>query len=61
MLPLIQREIVERKHWISEEEFVNMITNGTMLRSYEDLIKPVKVLAAIKTAYETGEKVEIQE
>ena len=25
MLPLIQREIVERKHWISEEEFVNMI------------------------------------
>ena len=25
MLPLIQREIVERKHWISEEEFVSMI------------------------------------
>lgn len=25
MLPLIQREIVERKHWISEEEYVNMI------------------------------------
>lgn len=25
MLPLIQREIVERKHWINEEEFVNMI------------------------------------
>ena len=25
MLPLIQREIVERNHWISEEEFVNMI------------------------------------
>ena len=43
------------------KEFVEMITNGTMLRSYEDLIKPVKMLQAIKTAYETGEKVEIQE
>ena len=25
MIPLIQREIVERKHWIDEEEFLNMI------------------------------------
>ncbi|MBR5678693.1 MAG: chromate transporter [Paludibacteraceae bacterium] len=25
MLPLIQREVVERKKWISEEEFLNMI------------------------------------
>ena len=42
------------------KEFVEMITNGTMLRSYEDLIKPVKMLQAIKTAYETGKKVEIE-
>lgn len=25
MLPLIQKEVVERKHWIDEEEFLNMI------------------------------------
>ena len=25
MLPLIQREVVDRKHWIDEEEFLNMI------------------------------------
>ncbi|MBR1878537.1 MAG: chromate transporter [Paludibacteraceae bacterium] len=25
MLPLIQREVVDRKHWIDEEEFMNMI------------------------------------
>jgi len=25
MLPLIQREVVERKRWIDEEEFLNMI------------------------------------
>ena len=25
MLPLIQREVVERKHWIDEQEFLNMI------------------------------------
>ena len=25
MLPLIQREVVDRKHWIDEEEYLNMI------------------------------------
>ena len=25
MIPLIQREIVDKKHWIDEEEFLNMI------------------------------------
>ena len=25
MLPLIQREVVDRQHWIDEEEFLNMI------------------------------------
>ena len=25
MLPLIQREVVDRRHWIDEEEFLNMI------------------------------------
>ena len=25
MLPLIQREVVDNKHWIDEEEFLNMI------------------------------------
>lgn len=25
MLPLIQREVVDRKHWIDEKEFLNMI------------------------------------
>ncbi len=25
MIPLIQREVVERQHWIDEEEFLNMI------------------------------------
>lgn len=25
MLPLIQREVVDEKHWIEEEEFLNMI------------------------------------
>ena len=25
MLPLIQREVVEHKHWIDEQEFLNMI------------------------------------
>ena len=25
MIPLIQREVVDRQHWIDEEEFLNMI------------------------------------
>lgn len=25
MIPLIQREVVDRRHWIDEEEFLNMI------------------------------------
>ena len=25
MLPLIQREVVDRRHWIDEKEFLNMI------------------------------------
>jgi len=25
MLPLIQREVVDRQHWIDEQEFLNMI------------------------------------
>ena len=25
MLPLIQREVVDRKHWLDEEEYLNMI------------------------------------
>ena len=43
------------------EEFVNMIRTGEMKRSYEDLIKPVYLLSAIKESYESGgKKVDIE-
>ena len=43
------------------EEFVNMIRTGEMIRSYEDLIKPVYLLSAIKESYESGgKKVDIE-
>ncbi|MBE5732099.1 MAG: Gfo/Idh/MocA family oxidoreductase [Clostridiales bacterium] len=41
------------------EEFVNMVRTGEMLRSYEDLIKPVYLLDAIKKSYESGKKVDV--
>ena len=41
------------------EEFVNMVRTGAMLRSYEDLIKPVYLIDAIKKSYESGKRVEI--
>lgn len=39
--------------------FVNMLRTGVMPRSYEELIAPVVYLNAVKKAYETGEKVEM--
>ncbi len=41
------------------KEFVEMIRCGKMLRSYDDLIKPVYLLDAIKKSYESGKKVDI--
>lgn len=43
------------------KEFVDMIKNGTMLRSYEDLIKPVYLLLAIKEAYTLGTTVKVKQ
>ena len=40
--------------------FVNMLRTGEMPRSYDRLIAPVVYLAAVKQAYETGEKVEMK-
>lgn len=40
--------------------FVNMLRTGHMPRTYEELLAPVVYLNAVKKAYETGEKVEMQ-
>ena len=42
------------------EEFANMVRNGKMQYSYEQLIKPVYLLNAIYKSYTTGKRVLIQ-
>ncbi len=42
------------------EEFSLMLTHGIMSYSYDQLIKPVRYLAAIKESYETGKTVGIE-
>ena len=41
------------------EEFSLMLTHGIMTYSYDQLIKPVRYLEAIKESFETGKTVEI--
>lgn len=42
------------------EEFVDMVKNGNMHYTYEQLIAPVFYMNAIKKSYETGKKIEIE-
>ena len=42
------------------DAFVDMLHTGKMTHSYEELIAPVRLLAAVKKAYETGKTVEIK-
>ena len=52
MLPLIQREIVERKHWISEEEFIKFGGNKCIDCGLCSFVCPsnIEVAQIIKTS-----------
>lgn len=42
------------------DAFVDMLHTGKMTHTYEELVAPVRLLAAVKEAYETGKTVEIK-
>lgn len=42
------------------DEFIDMIHNGKMTRSYEEYIVPVRVMNAIVKSFETGEKINLK-
>lgn len=50
MIPLIQREIVERHHWMDDEEFMNMIALAQAAPGI------VAVNSAIMVGYQLGRK-----
>lgn len=40
MIPLIEREVVERKGWISKEEFLNLMAIAQSAREFLPLTYP---------------------
>ncbi|MCQ2347384.1 MAG: chromate transporter [Paludibacteraceae bacterium] len=50
MIPLIQREIVDNRHWLDEEEFMNMIALSQAVPGI------IAVNSAIMVGYQLGKK-----
>ena len=42
------------------DEFVNMLNSGKTRYGYDELIAPVRFIAAVKRSYETGKEIKIQ-
>ena len=42
------------------DEFVNMLNSGKTRYGYDELIAPVRFIAAVKRSYETEKEIKIQ-